>query len=90
MSFAAACGALGINAKITVIVVGKRHHVRFFPADENKDRKSQNCLAGTVVNREITHPTVPSVLDRPTTPFSSTRTTSPPIKCRNFVSLCVM
>ncbi|KAF9270096.1 argonaute-like protein [Marasmius fiardii PR-910] len=53
------CEAAGMNPKITVIVVGKRHHVRFFPqSPDSKDQdKSGNCLAGTVVDREIAHPT---------------------------------
>lgn len=54
-----ACAALGIKPAITVIVVGKRHHVRFFPtspSDKNQDTKSGNCMAGTVVDNEITHP----------------------------------
>jgi len=42
--------------KITVIVVGKRHHVRFFPQPQQADR-SGNCPAGTVVDEEVTHPT---------------------------------
>ncbi|KAJ7879560.1 argonaute-like protein [Mycena olivaceomarginata] len=54
-----ACASLKINPKITFIVVGKRHHVRFFPINEN-DReadRSGNCKAGTVVDRDIVHPT---------------------------------
>lgn len=51
---------MGVKPAITVIVVGKRHHVRFFPinpANENEaDRKSGNCKAGTVVDRDIVHP----------------------------------
>ena len=45
-----------MQPKITVIVVGKRHHVRFFPKGRDADR-SGNCLAGTVVDQDITHPT---------------------------------
>ena len=62
------CEAAGMNPKITVIVVGKRHHVRFFPESPNsRDQdNSGNCLAGTVVDRAIAHPTefdsTPSVL----------------------------
>ncbi|CAG8604681.1 6985_t:CDS:10 [Funneliformis mosseae] len=41
--------------KITFVVVQKRHHTRFFPTDNNTD-KSKNCLPGTVVEKEITHP----------------------------------
>jgi len=53
----AACQKLGINPmpKITVIVVGKRHHVRFFPHPNQADR-SGNCPAGTVIDREVTNP----------------------------------
>jgi len=45
--------------KLTVVVVGKRHHVRFFPTSSNKNDSDQsgNCRAGTVVDREISHPT---------------------------------
>ncbi|EJF61200.1 argonaute-like protein [Dichomitus squalens LYAD-421 SS1] len=46
-----------VNAKITVIVVGKRHHVRFFPQRRDDADRSGNCPAGTVVDRDITHPT---------------------------------
>jgi Piwi domain len=41
--------------KITVIVVGKRHHVRFFPHPNQADR-SGNCPAGTVIDRDVTNP----------------------------------
>ncbi|KIP10717.1 hypothetical protein PHLGIDRAFT_125407 [Phlebiopsis gigantea 11061_1 CR5-6] len=56
-----ACVAMGIpKVAITVIVVGKRHHVRFFPVNPQNlneaDRKSGNCKAGTVVDRDIVHP----------------------------------
>lgn len=46
----------GVQAKITVVVVGKRHHVRFFPNSNDADR-SGNCPAGTVVDKDIVHPT---------------------------------
>lgn len=52
----AACKELNINPKITVIIVGKRHHVRFFPSPGVADR-SGNCPAGTVVDTEVVHPT---------------------------------
>nr|OQO17912.1 hypothetical protein B0A51_15797 [Rachicladosporium sp. CCFEE 5018] len=48
--------------KMAIIVVGKRHHTRFYPtkqedADYNErapDRSSWNCIPGTVVDRGIT------------------------------------
>ncbi|KAG6866468.1 hypothetical protein C0991_003986 [Blastosporella zonata] len=52
-----ACVTHNINAKITIIVVGKRHHVRFFPQSEREGDRSGNCPAGTVVDRDIAHPT---------------------------------
>jgi len=52
-----ACQQLKINPKITVIVVGKRHHVRLFPQNGQDGDRSGNCPAGTVVDREIAHPT---------------------------------
>ncbi|THH11493.1 hypothetical protein EW145_g610 [Phellinidium pouzarii] len=53
-----ACKRLGINPppKITVIVVGKRHHVRFFPMTSTEGDRSENCPAGTVVDRDVTNP----------------------------------
>ncbi|KAF8911853.1 argonaute-like protein [Mucidula mucida] len=54
-----ACTAANVNPKITFIIVGKRHHFRFFPTSEtdpNKDIKSGNLPAGTVIDREITSP----------------------------------
>jgi eukaryotic translation initiation factor 2C len=53
----AACKELKITPKITVIVVAKRHHVRFFPRQGEGDRNSGNCLAGTVVDQTVAHPT---------------------------------
>jgi eukaryotic translation initiation factor 2C len=52
----AACRDLNINAKITVIVVGKRHHYRMFPLDPRDADRSGNCPAGTVVDQGIAHP----------------------------------
>ncbi|KAF9055354.1 argonaute-like protein [Hymenopellis radicata] len=52
-----ACEELRISPKITIIVVGKRHHVRFFPSNEREGDRSGNCPAGTVVDRDVTHPT---------------------------------
>ncbi|KAA1466451.1 argonaute-like protein [Dentipellis sp. KUC8613] len=51
-----ACAALKIKPQITMIVVGKRHHVRFFPRSGNEGDRSGNCPAGTVVDREVVNP----------------------------------
>ncbi|RDX40439.1 argonaute-like protein, partial [Lentinus brumalis] len=53
----AACATFGIEPKITVLIVGKRHHVRFFPTRPNDADRSGNCRAGTVIDSDITHPT---------------------------------
>ncbi|KAG8696743.1 hypothetical protein FRC11_000519, partial [Ceratobasidium sp. 423] len=45
-----------IKPAITIVVVGKRHHVRFFPTHGGED-KSGNCPAGTVVDDVVGHPT---------------------------------
>ncbi|KAK4249992.1 Piwi domain-containing protein [Corynascus novoguineensis] len=45
--------SIGIVPKITVIVATKRHHIRFFP---ERGDKNGNCLPGTLVEREVTHP----------------------------------
>ncbi|KAJ3900104.1 argonaute-like protein [Lentinula edodes] len=53
------CADLEISPKITFIIVGKRHHYRFFPSNpQNKTEADPkgNCLAGTVVDKGITHP----------------------------------
>jgi eukaryotic translation initiation factor 2C len=48
-----------INAKFTVIVATKRHHIRFFPqqgsATKGADQKG-NPKPGLVVEKEVTHP----------------------------------
>jgi hypothetical protein len=43
--------------KLTFIIVKKRHHARLFPMSPNEADKSGNCVAGTVVDSVITHPT---------------------------------
>ncbi|KIM90880.1 hypothetical protein PILCRDRAFT_811377 [Piloderma croceum F 1598] len=53
----AACAELKIKPTITVVIVGKRHHVRFFPQNQREADRSGNCPAGTVVDREVAHPT---------------------------------
>ena len=41
--------------KISIIVVGKRHHTRFYPtSDEKIDTRSHNPVNGTVVDRGVT------------------------------------
>lgn len=53
-----ACGTLKINAKITFLVVQKRHHTRFFPMNpRDSDDRNGNVPAGTIVDTDITHPT---------------------------------
>ncbi|KAG8923760.1 hypothetical protein FRC01_012373, partial [Tulasnella sp. 417] len=50
-----ACDRVGIpRPKLTFIVVGKRHHVRFFPPPGGSADRSGNAPAGLVVDREIT------------------------------------
>ncbi|KAJ7616989.1 argonaute-like protein [Mycena polygramma] len=44
------CDIFKIRPKITVIIVVKRHHMRFF---DNKN----NCQSGTVIDRDVVHPT---------------------------------
>ncbi|KAG0321603.1 Protein argonaute 10 [Linnemannia gamsii] len=42
---------------LTFCVVKKRHHARLFPMKPNEADRSGNCVAGTVVDTVITHPT---------------------------------
>jgi eukaryotic translation initiation factor 2C len=52
-----ACAKLGIKPTITVIIVGKRHRVRFFPCSKREgDQRSGNCLTGTVVDSDVVDP----------------------------------
>ena len=48
----------GLNkpAEVTFVVVQKRHHTRFFPADPKFADRNGNILAGTVVDKDIVHP----------------------------------
>ncbi|EGO01883.1 hypothetical protein SERLA73DRAFT_177463 [Serpula lacrymans var. lacrymans S7.3] len=52
-----ACAELKIKPLITMIVVAKRHHVRFFPQNPGDADRSGNCPAGTVVDQVVAHPT---------------------------------
>ncbi|KAF3937824.1 hypothetical protein ABW19_dt0206716 [Dactylella cylindrospora] len=40
--------------KLTVVIVGKRHHTRFYPAEDKAADKNFNCRPGTVVDRSVT------------------------------------
>lgn len=39
---------------LTIVIVGKRHHTRFFPSDKLAAEKSSNPIPGTIVDRGIT------------------------------------
>lgn len=39
---------------ITIVVVGKRHHTRFYPVKESEADRSANCKNGTTVDRGVT------------------------------------
>jgi eukaryotic translation initiation factor 2C len=48
-------GAESKHPKISIIVVGKRHHTRFYPTkEEDTDGKTGNPQPGTVVDRGVT------------------------------------
>jgi eukaryotic translation initiation factor 2C len=51
-----ACKEVGINPKITVIIVGKRHHVRFFPRPTSQIGAGIAQLAPSWI-RDVVHPT---------------------------------
>lgn len=40
--------------KLTIIICGKRHHVRFYPTDNDSAGRDGNPLPSTVVDRGIT------------------------------------
>lgn len=47
--------AKGVKPKVSIIIVGKRHHTRFYPTKtEEADQRSGNCVNGTVVDRGVT------------------------------------
>ncbi|KAF8806120.1 argonaute-like protein [Phlegmacium glaucopus] len=50
-----ACLANKIQPKITLIIVGKRHHIRMFPQQQDAD-KTGNAPAGTTIDRGLGHP----------------------------------
>lgn len=45
------------NPEVTVVVVLKRHRTRFFPQQSGAAGINGNVLPGTVVDKDITHPT---------------------------------
>ncbi|KAF2141278.1 uncharacterized protein K452DRAFT_309060 [Aplosporella prunicola CBS 121167] len=44
------------TVKITCLVVGKRHHTRFYPKNERDKDRTNNTRPGLVVDSVITHP----------------------------------
>ncbi|KAK3319630.1 Piwi domain-containing protein [Cercophora scortea] len=48
------CGPGNPKPKITIVIVGKRHHMRFYPAKENASDRKGNALPGTLVDRGVT------------------------------------
>lgn len=45
----------GAKPKVSIIIVGKRHHTRFYPTQKAEaDQRSGNCVNGTVVDRGVT------------------------------------
>lgn len=43
------------SPKVCIVIVGKRHHTRFYPTDSRSmDQKSGNPMPGTVVDRGVT------------------------------------
>ncbi|PKK58711.1 Piwi-domain-containing protein, partial [Rhizophagus irregularis] len=53
-----ACQSLEADYRptITFVVIQKRHRTRFFPMERKNADISGNCLPGTVVDMDITHP----------------------------------
>lgn len=50
-----ACAGFGeYRPKITIIIVGKRHHTRFYPTEADKADGLGNPAPGTVVDRGVT------------------------------------
>jgi eukaryotic translation initiation factor 2C len=51
-----ACVRLAFNPKITMIIVQKRHHTRFFPIHtQDKAGRNENIPSGTVVSTTVTN-----------------------------------
>ncbi|KAJ6547086.1 ribonuclease H-like domain-containing protein [Mycena capillaripes] len=45
--------------RLTFVVVGKRHHVSFFPTNDRVGDKTGNCRAGLAVDAELANPQFP-------------------------------
>ncbi|TVY84813.1 Protein argonaute 1B [Lachnellula suecica] len=45
-----------VQPKLTLIVVGKRHHARFYPFDKILDQPNANLPGGTVVDTDVVTP----------------------------------
>ena len=56
ISPAGACKKLGFSPTITLVVVCKGRHVRFFPRSDIEGDRSGNCPAGTVVDSDVVNP----------------------------------
>jgi eukaryotic translation initiation factor 2C len=50
-----ACRANNIQPKITLVIVGKRHHIRMIPQGSDGD-KTGNAPAGTTIDKGLGHP----------------------------------
>lgn len=48
---------MNMTAKLTFVVVQKRHHTRFFSVRQDDTDRSGNLKAGLVVDRAVVHPT---------------------------------
>jgi eukaryotic translation initiation factor 2C len=47
---------IGADSKWTVTICSKRHHIRFFPQPGPFSGPAGNVHAGTIVERDVTHP----------------------------------
>lgn len=45
-----------INAKITFVIVGKRHHARFYPVNDRDVVQRENLQSGSIVSSGVTPP----------------------------------
>ncbi|KAJ2707458.1 hypothetical protein H4R19_004905, partial [Coemansia spiralis] len=48
----------GYNPEITFLAVLKRHNTRFYPMGRDGDRRTGNCVPGTVIDRAVTMPSL--------------------------------